>query len=347
MAENKKAIDSIVAAAKESADVQRTVAKEKSDEEEFEKYKESAIPAEPKDVPDWEKNLMNKAAQEIRDLKYDHQKSLDENKAVVNEMNNKLQSSLASERGNRNEFEKFKKKAVESIPLDETNPAFDAARKKIESLTYDSTLSMDQNKARVNDIIQRLMADSDVVNSFEKYRKEIIQYIDTLKVDEKGKLLNDAAKKAISELQYDATLTTDQNKARVDAILKLLEEDIKKLSQTIPAEEVAGLSIPVAEAEKMILGMPNDKDLSIASFGSLFARQKTAGKKFISIRWNKVNADYYQVYGAKCGAKIQKLAETKKLTYKLNKAKAGKYYKFIVVAVKDGKATQISCCSAN
>ena len=65
-----------------------------------------------------------------------------------------------------------------------------------------------------------------------------------------------------------------------------------------------------------------------------------AKKNSITIKWNKVKgADGYIVYGGLCNRKgkiykMEKLSDTKKLSYTHKKLKKGTYYKYIVRAYK-------------
>ena len=108
-----------------------------------------------------------------------------------------------------------------------------------------------------------------------------------------------------------------------------------------PAEQLMSSE----EAEKMILGMTNDGDPRGSTFFKLCARQKSAGKKNITITWNRIpGTAYYTIFASRCGTKIKKVATVKgsKNTFTYKKLKPGRYYKFYVIANGGGKALAVS-----
>lgn len=100
----------------------------------------------------------------------------------------------------------------------------------------------------------------------------------------------------------------------------------------------------VEAVTKTITSTNTDKNIDLP--GSTFSkiRLKATGKSTsIKLTWKKVSgATGYIIYGSKCGTKMKKIKTIKgasKKTYTQKKLKAGKFYKYIVVAYKvvDGK----------
>ena len=102
---------------------------------------------------------------------------------------------------------------------------------------------------------------------------------------------------------------------------------------------------PLNDKEKAIKSISSEKDIAGSTFSLLKAKQAKVTKKSIKISWNKVNgAEYYVVYGNKCGKKNKyiKLAKVTKTSFTHKKLKKGTYYKYIVIAVGNEKARAIS-----
>ena len=97
--------------------------------------------------------------------------------------------------------------------------------------------------------------------------------------------------------------------------------------------------------EKQIKSIKDERDVAGSTFSILQAKQKKVTKNSIKIAWKKVKgAESYVVYGNKCGKKNKyvKLKTVKKTSFTQKKLKKGTYYKYIVVAVGNGKARAVS-----
>lgn len=94
---------------------------------------------------------------------------------------------------------------------------------------------------------------------------------------------------------------------------------------------------------KTIITSDTDKsDIAGSKFTPLCLKAKS-GKKKITLSWKKVKeADSYVVFGSKCGTNMEKIATVKDNKYVAKKLKKGKYYKYIVVAVKGKNVLAIS-----
>ena len=117
-------------------------------------------------------------------------------------------------------------------------------------------------------------------------------------------------------------------------------------SEKEPEKDIYGNEI-VSETEKeeQIISLSSEADAAGSTYNVLQARQKKVTKNSIKISWKKVSgASAYTVYGNKCGKanKYEKLATVKGTSFAEKKLKKGTYYKYIVVAVGDGKSLATS-----
>ena len=96
--------------------------------------------------------------------------------------------------------------------------------------------------------------------------------------------------------------------------------------------------------EEAIKNSTSDEGPSGTVFHLLQARQKKVTKHSITITWNRIPGASYVIFGNKCGRKnpYLKVAETGKTKLIFKKLAKGKYYKFIVAAVKDNNVVSVS-----
>lgn len=112
-----------------------------------------------------------------------------------------------------------------------------------------------------------------------------------------------------------------------------------------PQSESKKAEVPSAKAqEKAILSLKSDSDPKGSTYGLLQARMKKAAKNSITLQWKKIKGAKYTVYGNKCGKKnkYKKIKTITKTSFTQKKLKKGTYYKYLIVAVKDGKAVATS-----
>lgn len=106
-----------------------------------------------------------------------------------------------------------------------------------------------------------------------------------------------------------------------------------------PSTVVETPEVPVATTETPVTAAPG------ATFSILLAKQKKVTNNSITISWKKVEgAKSYIVYGSKSG-KTDKYVKLKTVTgtsFTQKKLKKGTYYKYVVVAVGNGKALATS-----
>lgn len=107
-----------------------------------------------------------------------------------------------------------------------------------------------------------------------------------------------------------------------------------------PAGEGASESVATAA----ITSANSDEGPAGTKFSLLQAQQKKVTKNSITIKWKKISGATYKVFGNACGKKNHYvlLGETKAASYKHKGLKKGTYYKYLVVAVKNGKVVSAS-----
>ena len=97
--------------------------------------------------------------------------------------------------------------------------------------------------------------------------------------------------------------------------------------------------------QQQILALKGAKSAPGATFSILLAKQKKVTNDSITISWKKANgAKSYIVYGSKSGTtdKYVKLKTVTGTSFTQKKLKKGTYYKYVVVAVGNGKALATS-----
>ncbi|HBZ03472.1 MAG TPA: hypothetical protein DEO83_06650, partial [Lachnospiraceae bacterium] len=120
----------------------------------------------------------------------------------------------------------------------------------------------------------------------------------------------------------------------------ILDDNKDIVIDDIPLAE--GVSIEVAESA--IISSDSDEGPVGTVYGKLQAKLKKASKNSITLSWKKVSGAKYVIYGNKCGKKngYKKIATISKNSFTHKKLKKNTYYKYIIVAVKDGKVASAS-----
>ena len=95
----------------------------------------------------------------------------------------------------------------------------------------------------------------------------------------------------------------------------------------------------LAITETTLTSRKSDADIAGSAYAKLSLSVKTVKKKAITIKWKKVSgADGYMIFGNLCGSKYRlkklKTVSSATTTFKHSKLKAGKYYKYVVIAYK-------------
>ena len=106
----------------------------------------------------------------------------------------------------------------------------------------------------------------------------------------------------------------------------------------------AGAGASAEKAAAAITVSSSDEGPKGTSYGLLQAKQKKVTRNSIKIGWARISGVKYVVYGNACGKgkRFKKLKETSSTSFTQKKLKTGKYYKYLVMAVKDGKVVATS-----
>ena len=106
----------------------------------------------------------------------------------------------------------------------------------------------------------------------------------------------------------------------------------------------AGEGASESAAAAAILTSTSDEGPAGTKFSLLQAQQKKVTKNSITIKWKKINGATYKIFGNACGKKNRYvyIDETRAASYKHSGLKKGTYYKYLIVAIKDGKVVSTS-----
>ncbi|MDO5455967.1 MAG: Ig-like domain-containing protein [Eubacteriales bacterium] len=121
----------------------------------------------------------------------------------------------------------------------------------------------------------------------------------------------------------------------------------QKTIPVLPPQKAAdgttvGTGASETTATKSITTTKSEEGPKGTKFNLLQAQQKKVNQTSISIKWKKIKGAKYIIYGAACGKKYKKIKTVSGTSYTQKKLKKGKYYKYIVMAVKDGKVVSTS-----
>ena len=203
------------------------------------------------------KAIIADAKAAIEALEYDEEKSLDENKDVVDEIVKPVANELAAQR----DLDAFKAYQTEKAAAandmaedgdsDESKAFITEAVGKINALEYDEDKTLDENKAAVDDLVAQLeedllaqrAAEALAANKavFENYKDEargnfVAEDGDS---DESKDFITKAVNK-INALEYDEVKTLDENKAAVDEIVTDYSSKLAAQRAEDNAEAAAG-----------------------------------------------------------------------------------------------------------
>lgn len=251
-AENKPVVDAIIEQLKLDLDAQRDA--EAADEQSLDAYKK-----EKKDEIDALmldddseacKELVNNAKDAVDATAYDNNKTLDENKAAIDAIVDKVKDDLTSKRAAEaadkaalEAYQAEQKTAADNLLLDGDSDAskqmVDDAKTAIDAVTYDKNKTLEDNKALVDAIIDKLKddltakraaeaADKQALDDYKKEQEEAADALAGYDDSDACRQIITEAKAAIEAVTYDNNKTLDENKAPVDAIISKLKDDLSK-----------------------------------------------------------------------------------------------------------------------
>ena len=119
---------------------------------------------------------------------------------------------------------------------------------------------------------------------------------------------------------------------------------IPKLETRATDRTAVDTSVSVITAEDAITASPSDEGPAGTKFNLLQAKMKKVKKNSITIGWKGISGAKYIVYGNKCGKgkKFEKISDVSGTSFTQNGLNKGTYYKYLVMAVKDGKVVSTS-----
>ena len=256
--DNKALIDAIISKLESDIKAQREADRLAADKAAFEIYKTTRKADAEKLAKSGDSQvileMVSKAKTAIDALTYDEKYSLEDNKKDVDAVFNKLESDIKAQRikeeqlaADKAAFEAYKtarKADAENLIKDGDSPSItiviNTAKSAIDALKYDESTSLADNKKAVDAIIEELRSNIQIIRdaeqqsankaTFEAYKMIQEMNADNLVKDGDSQTIHDMVSKAkttIKSLNYDTTITLDDNKAKVDAIISELESKIK------------------------------------------------------------------------------------------------------------------------
>ena len=251
LAENKARVDAIVEQLVSDIAAQRAADQLAAAKANFESYKTTNITAADNMLSTGDGNeviqLVADAKSSITSLTYDEGKTLEENKARVDAIIEKLTTDIAAQRAaDKADFETYKTSnsaaasaLIKDGDSDAVKKLISDAKTAIIALAYDESKTLADNKARVDAIMNKLTADVEAQRKadqlaadkadFEQYKSELSTSAGKMISSGDGNAVQQLianAQSAITALTYDESKTLADNKARVDAIIEKLTTDI-------------------------------------------------------------------------------------------------------------------------
>ena len=122
------------------------------------------------------------------------------------------------------------------------------------------------------------------------------------------------------------------------------QQTLKKIESKAADGTMVGTGASVTIADAAITASLSDEGPAGSTFGLLQAQMKKVKKNSITIKWKGIAGAKYIVYGNACGKgkKYKKLKEVSGTSFTQKGLKKGTYYKYMIVAVKDGKVVSTS-----
>lgn len=252
LAENKARVDAIVEQLVSDIAAQRAADQLAAAKANFESYKTTNITAADNMLSTGDGNeviqLVADAKSSITSLTYDEGKTLEENKAHIDAIIEKLTTDIAAQRAaDKADFETYKTSnsaaasaLIKDGDSDAVKKLISDAKTAIIALAYDESKTLADNKARVDAIMNKLTADVEAQRKadqlaadkadFEQYKSELSTSAGKMISSGDGNAVQQLisnAQAAITALTYDESKTLADNKARVDAIMERLASDVE------------------------------------------------------------------------------------------------------------------------
>ncbi len=246
---NRAVVDETLEALKEAVETQRLAEKDKV---EYGKYKASVLEAADalinEDDSVASKTLVKIVKAAIAVTPYDDEKTLEENKAILDEALEALKEALENQRElekNIADFEEYKASVLEAADAlvneddsPETKLLADLGKSAIESAVYDPEKTLDENKAALDEALKSLEEALDAqreleknIADFEEYKASVSEAAGQLANEDDDlatKIVAALGKAAIDNAPYDPDKTPEENKAALDELLKKVTRAVEK-----------------------------------------------------------------------------------------------------------------------
>ena len=113
----------------------------------------------------------------------------------------------------------------------------------------------------------------------------------------------------------------------------------------VPSAITSAAPADLSDVESLITGKASDADRKGCTFGLLRAKGSARSGTAVKLSWKRVSgAKSYVIYGNKCGKnnRYVKITRVTGTSFTHKKLRKGKYYKYLIVAVKGKKAIAVS-----
>ena len=203
--------------------------------------------------------MIENATSTIQSLTYDAGMSMEDNKAVLDAIVEKLRNDAATARAayrtNYTEYQIYLVAICDALTEDsdseDVRQLISNAKMAILRRAYNSNQTLDANEEALDAIVEQLREDivaarAAYKSNYEAYRENLIILCDSLATEDDEYtvwLLIANAKVALMEMEYDDTKTYDENKAVLDAIIEQLRNDIAS-ERHQDVMEVYTISVP-------------------------------------------------------------------------------------------------------
>ncbi len=197
-----------------------------------------------KDNSDEVIELANAGISALDALEYDYELSYDENIQILNDtyspLQQKVRSRISSESYEIISVGRSLSEATEKVLTENADSAdyikeyISDVEYAIENYTVDSSLTPKENKAKLQSMYDDMVKNVDYMNQFEN-RKELLDSI-LEEIDTESDVVSDLVydgRKEISELEYDTTLTFDENYAKLAELYSKVNSEINEYIDNI------------------------------------------------------------------------------------------------------------------
>ena len=255
--ENKAAVDELVAPVAEALQAQRAAEQLAADKAAFDEFKAEQIATVEALAAEGDseasQQIIAEAVAAIEALEYDEEKTLDENKAAVDELVAPVAEALQAQRAaeqlaaDKAAFDEFKAEQIATVEALAAEGDSEASQQiiaeavaAIEALEYDEEKTLDENKAAVDELVAPVAEALDAQRAaealaadkaaFDEFKAEQIAAVEALAAEgdsEASQQIIAEAIAAIEALEYDEAKTLEENEAAVAEVVAPVAEALE------------------------------------------------------------------------------------------------------------------------